>query len=170
MASTVAKPAAASAYAGLLAALAYSLFSITITLFNKSLLTSYKFDSTLTLTLLQGLVTVGSLEFMKWRGWVSFPSFNFKTAWQVLPLSIVFVLYVVVSLVSLGRVNVPMFTALRRLTILFVMAEEYFYFGPSPRLLEQVRSRCGSARLSRSPLPSLQGRSRRRQSSTAWSS
>ena len=44
--------------AGLISALAYSLFSITITLTNKALLTSYSFDSTLTLTFLQGMVTV----------------------------------------------------------------------------------------------------------------
>ena len=48
------------------------------------------------------------------------------------PLSFVFIGYVVISLVSLGRVNVPMFTALRRLTILFVMAEEWFLLGISP--------------------------------------
>jgi solute carrier family 35 protein len=118
-------------YAGLIAAIFYSVFSIAITLFNKALLTTYKFDSTLTLTFLQGAVTVSCLEFMKWRGWVQYPSFNLKTAKQVLPLSIVFVAYVVISLMSLGRVNVPMFTALRRLTVLFVMVEEYFYFGES---------------------------------------
>ena len=48
------------------------------------------------------------------------------------PLSFVFIGYVVISLVSLGRVNVPMFTALRRLTILFVMAEEWFLLDISP--------------------------------------
>lgn len=39
------------------------------------------------------------------------PRFRFRA-----PRSLVFVAYVVVSLVSLGKVNVPMFTALRRLT------------------------------------------------------
>jgi hypothetical protein len=45
---------------------------------------------------------------------------------QVAPLSFVFISYVVVSLVALGRVNVPMFTALRRVTILFVVVEEWY--------------------------------------------
>ena len=63
---------------------------------------------------------------MKRAGLVDFPAFNFATARKVAPLSFVFVAYVVVSLISLGRVNVPMFTALRRLTIVFVMIEEYF--------------------------------------------
>ena len=43
-----------------------------------------------------------------------------------------FIAYVVISLVSLSRVNVPMFTALRRLTILFVMGEEFVLLGISP--------------------------------------
>lgn len=120
-----------SLYGGFLSAIAYSFFSISITLFNKALLTSYGFDSTITLTLLQGIFTILCLEFMKWRGYASYPDFNWKTAYAVLPLSLVFIAYVVVSLISLGRVNVPMFTALRRLTIIFVMIEEYFYFGSS---------------------------------------
>ena len=49
---------AGMSHAGLIAALAYSVFSMTITLTNKALLTSYSFDSTLTLTFLQGLTTV----------------------------------------------------------------------------------------------------------------
>jgi hypothetical protein len=50
----------------------------------------------------------------------------------VAPLSFVFISYVVISLISLGRVNVPMFTALRRLTILFVLAEEWVFLGVTP--------------------------------------
>lgn len=119
-------------YAPMVSMLSYSFFSISITLFNKALSSTYGFDSMITLTFLQGLVTVLSLQYMKWRGWVSYPDFNVKTAMAVLPLSIVFVSYVVISLISLGKVNLPMFTALRRLTILFVMAEEYFYFGTVP--------------------------------------
>jgi len=94
----------------------------------------------MTLTLLQGVVTIVCLEAMKARGLVDFPAFNLKTAAQVLPLSAVFIAYVVTSLVSLGRVNVPMFTALRRLTILFVMVEEYYLLGitPSRRVLLTV--------------------------------
>ena len=120
-------------YAGFIAALSYSVFSITITLFNKTLLTTYGFDSTLTLTFLQGCVTVSCLEYMKWKGWINYPKFNLKTAIVVLPLSLSFMSYVVVSLMALGRVNVPMFTALRRLGILFTVVQEYLYFGEERR-------------------------------------
>lgn len=156
------------------APVAYSFFSIAITLFNKvrrmrshcsclvvlacssvwresfvadyraaywcavaihvlqALLTTYGFDSTITLTFLQGCVTVVCLQFMKWRGIVTFPDMSWKLAKQVLPLSFVFVSYVVISLMSLGRVNVPMFTALRRLQILFTVVAEYLHFGNLP--------------------------------------
>ena len=100
---------------------------MTITLTNKALLTSYGFDAPLTLTFLQGVVTVVALDAMRLRGWITFPAFNLSTARDVLPLSIVFVSYVVISLVALSRVNVPMFTALRRLQILFTMAGECEY-------------------------------------------
>ena len=137
------------------------------------------FTSTMTLTLLQGLVTVVCLEIMRRAGWVEYQPFSWdimkkvrvasprvrsaralarralaraltpplppllpapprapplppRAPPQVAPLSFVFIGYVVISLVSLGRVNVPMFTALRRLTILFVMAEEWFLLDISP--------------------------------------
>lgn len=98
----------------------------------QALLTSYGFDSTITLTFLQGCVTVACLQFMKWRGIVTFPDMSWKLAKQVLPLSVVFVSYVIISLMSLGRVNVPMFTALRRLQILFTVVAEYVHFGNTP--------------------------------------
>lgn len=69
---------------------------------------------------------------MKWRGIVTFPDMSWKLAKQVLPLSFVFVSYVIISLMSLGRVNVPMFTALRRLQILFTVVAEYIHFGNTP--------------------------------------
>lgn len=127
--AAAARRAAIVENAGLLSALSYSFFSISITLFNKAVLSTYNFHSTLTLTFLQGMVTIICLELMRYKGWISYPSFNWKTALAVAPLSFVFIAYVVISLISLGRVNVPMFTALRRLTIVFVMIEEYYYFG-----------------------------------------
>lgn len=121
------------------------------------------------LTLLQGLVTVVCLEVMRLRGVIDYDPWKWDLVKkvrcgrtrlrsrsrcastssrptrplfspQVAPLSFVFIGYVVVSLISLGRVNVPMFTALRRLTILFVMIEEYFLLRikPSVRIVATV--------------------------------
>ena len=86
----------------------------------------------MTLTLLQGLFTVCCLEAMRRGGYIDYQPWSWSLVVKVAPLSFVFIAYVVVSLVSLGRVNVPMFTALRRLTILFVMAEEFVLLGITP--------------------------------------
>lgn len=125
---------------GLFWAITYSAISIALTLFNKAVLSSYKFESSMTLTLLQGLVTLSVLEIMRMKGWVSYPPFNWRMVWRTSSLSIVFILYVVVSLIALGKVNVPMFTALRRLTIIFVMLEEYWMLGivPSKAVMNSV--------------------------------
>jgi hypothetical protein len=134
----------ASPYAPAAAAWSYGLISIAITLFNKSVLSSYGYDAPMTLTLLQSVVTVVCLEFMKWRGWVEYPDFSWRMARRVAPLSFVFIAYVVVSLISLGKVNVPMFTALRRVTIVFIMVEEYFLLGitPSRAVVQTVMVMC----------------------------
>ena len=145
----------------------------------------------MTLTLLQGLVTVVCLEIMRRAGYIEYHPWSWdllkkvraphsrapvlavpppppparsshpappppppprtrappppprpppRPPSQVAPLSFVFISYVVVSLISLGRVNVPMFTALRRLTILFVIAEEWFLLNivPSRRVFATV--------------------------------
>ena len=135
--------------AGLFAALAYAFVSVTITLFNKSVLTMYAFDATFTLTLLQGLVTITALEGMKRMRVIEYPDFDWAVARKVAPLSFVFIAYVIISLVSLGRVNVPMFTALRRVTVVFVMAAEYRLLGitPSRRVLQAVGLMCAGAGL-----------------------
>lgn len=120
------------AFSGFFWAASYAVISIAITLFNKAVLSSYGFNAPMTLTLLQGLVTIVCLELMKWRGIIDYPDFSWQMARKVAPLSFVFIAYVVVSLISLGAVNVPMFTALRRVTIVFVMVEEYLLLGITP--------------------------------------
>lgn len=129
---------------GLMSALAYGIISIAITLNNKAVLSTYGYSSTMTLTLLQGLVTIIALLVMRNRGYIDFPAFDLRTARKVAPLSFVFIAYVVISLVSLGRVNVPMFTALRRVTIVFVMIEEFYMLGivPSRRVINSVAVMC----------------------------
>jgi solute carrier family 35 protein len=98
----------------------------------------------MTLTFLQGMVTLVCLDLMKRRKLIDYPNFDWGVARKVAPLSFVFIAYVVISLVSLGRVNVPMFTALRRLTIVFVMIEEFYMLGilPSSRVMHSVIIMC----------------------------
>ena len=54
-------------------------------------LSTYAFDSTMTLTLLQGVVTIVALETMKFCKYIDYPSFDWSVAKKVAPLSFVFI-------------------------------------------------------------------------------
>lgn len=119
----------AGKYTGLMAAAAYGVCSMTIVLFNKAVMSVYGFSYPQVLTLLQSIVTLVCMLALRQVGILKFPNLTWDIAKRVAPLSMVFLFYVVVSLASLGRVNIPMFTALRRTTIVMVMIEEYLLYG-----------------------------------------
>lgn len=66
---------------------------------------------------------------------LQFSSFDRKLAMKALPLSICFVANIVVSICALGLVNIPMFTALRRLTVLCVIFNEALMLHKRPTIL-----------------------------------
>ncbi|KAH8867674.1 UDP-sugar transporter UST74c [Schistosoma japonicum] len=83
-----------------LAALVYMCVSVSIVFSNKLVLTTFKFPSYLLLALL-----------------------------QILPLSIFSALDIVMGIASTGSLSLPLFTALRRISNLFIMVGEYFLLG-----------------------------------------
>lgn len=117
---------------GVFWALMYGLSSMTITLFNKAVMSTYDFQYPMFLTVCQSLFTLVALTVVSQMGIITLPPFNWELAKKIAPLSLAFVGYVVVSLMALGSVNVPMFTALRRTTICFAMGMEYYYYGKTP--------------------------------------
>ena len=114
------------------AIVAYGFISIAITLFNKAVLSSYNFPYAKTLTLFQSITTLLCLSFLKQFNLVKFEPLTLETAVKVFPLSVVFLFYVVISLSALGAINLPMFTALRRTTILLVLLGEYYFLSKYP--------------------------------------
>jgi len=114
------------------AIVSYGVMSILITLFNKAVLSTYKFSYANTLTLAQSVTTLVCLSGLKQFGLVKFEELSIDTAVKVFPLSVIFLLYVVISLSALGAINLPMFTALRRTTILLVLAGEYVFLSKYP--------------------------------------
>ena len=100
----------------------------------------YEYKYAQTLTLFQSIFTLACLLALRRFKVVDFPNIDFNLAKRIAPLSVVFLGYVVVSLIALGRVNIPMFTALRRTTVVFVMILEQFMHGNSPdsRILKPV--------------------------------
>lgn len=95
---------------------------------NKACLTHYKFNYPSTLMVLQAVLTIILLSIVSKLkpslvSIIPIKSGDYK---RLIPSTIFFVSNVTVGLSALSKVNIPMFSAFRRLTVLFVMGAEYF--------------------------------------------
>jgi len=133
---------------GFLVALSYGVTSITITFFNKAVLSYYSYPYSNVLSLSQLLFSLISVVALKKTGVVSYPDFQWSVAKKVLPLVVLFLSMVVLGLASLSLVNIPMFNALRRNTTLVVIVGEYLVLGkttPSREVITVVFMVLGAA-------------------------
>ncbi|KAK9808798.1 hypothetical protein WJX72_003877 [[Myrmecia] bisecta] len=105
-------PEGPSSVQRLLAALYYCAASMTVQFTNKALFTSYGFHFPLTVALLQMLV-IAPVCYL-----VARPKLELALIKSTLPLAAVNVLNVVCGLIGTGGLNVPMFIALRRFTLM----------------------------------------------------
>ncbi|KAJ4707875.1 UDP-sugar transporter like [Melia azedarach] len=124
------------------AAISYMACAVLLVMFNKAALSSYSFPSANVITLLQMISSCSFLYLLRcWKiitftlGESSMTSDNnttfvpLKTLMHTLPLSVTYLLYMVVSVESVRGVNVPMYTTLRRTTVAFTMIMEYVLAG-----------------------------------------
>jgi len=109
----------------LIIAVGYGLTSTLITFFNKAVFDSYEFKGSNTLTLAQGIFSLLFLITLKKYNFLEFPDFSYNTASALSPLAGSFCGMVISGLAALKFVNVPMYSALRRLTTFIVIAGEY---------------------------------------------
>lgn len=95
---------------------------------NKACLTHYKFNYPSTLMVLQAMLTIVLLHIVSHvrPSLVTIVSIKSSDYRRLLPSTVFFVSNVTVGLSALSRVNIPMFSAFRRLTVLFVMGAEYW--------------------------------------------
>lgn len=95
---------------------------------NKAILTHFQFAFPSTLMVLQALLTVVLLHVTSrlQPSTVTITAIKPSDYPRILPSTLFFVFNVTVGLSALSRVNIPMFSAFRRLTVLFVMGAEYF--------------------------------------------
>jgi len=114
---------------GFFLAVSYGLTSISITFFNKALLSTYGFPYAQTITLGQVIFSILFMHIMKKFKLLDYPDWSSAVAKQVLPLSLCFLFMVATGLASLALVNIPMFNALRRLSTVLVIVGEYFMLG-----------------------------------------
>ncbi|KAL5697931.1 UDP-N-acetylglucosamine transporter ugnt1 [Ranunculus cassubicifolius] len=123
---------------GVYAAISYMSCAVLLVMFNKAALSSYSFPCANVITLFQMICSTSLLYAMKrWR-LISFTSSEpravsdhttnlvpLKTLVHTLPLSISYLLYMLASMESIRGVNVPMYTTLRRTTVVITMVVEY---------------------------------------------
>ncbi|KAJ6831309.1 uncharacterized protein M6B38_349375 [Iris pallida] len=122
---------------GAYAALSYMTCAVLLVLFNKAALSSYSFPCANVITLLQMICSTCFLYAMKRLKLISFTVGEtwavsdstalvpLETLLHTLPLSITYLLYMLASMESVRGVNVPMYTTLRRTTVVFTMIVEY---------------------------------------------
>ncbi|CAH1774428.1 unnamed protein product, partial [Owenia fusiformis] len=121
----------------LLAAAFYGGSSFFIIVINKVVLTSYKFPSFQFLGFGQMLFTVILLFIGKRVGIITYPDLSLDIPKKVMPLPLIYLGNTVLGLGGTQRLNLPMFTVLRRFSILFTMIAEYWILGvKAPRVVQ----------------------------------
>jgi solute carrier family 35 protein len=127
MATRVSAPLSKStAKAG--SALFYGVVSCSLMLLNKQIF-ALNYPSSKVLALSQMLVTCIVLSVLRLLGKVDFPPLSVASLKAVFPLPLFFLLNLVAGLGGTAALSLPMFTSLRRFSIWFTLAGEYYIFG-----------------------------------------
>ncbi|KAF6151206.1 hypothetical protein GIB67_037414 [Kingdonia uniflora] len=123
---------------GAYAAISYMVCAVLLVMFNKAALSTYSFPCANVITLFQMVCSCSFLYAMRRWKMISFISGEPKTASDnsvgmipiktlvhTLPLALAYLLYMLATMESVRGVNVPMYTTLRRTTVVFTMIVEY---------------------------------------------
>ncbi|CAN7942633.1 unnamed protein product [Ixodes hexagonus] len=140
------------AYLKILSALFYGLMSFLIIVVNKVVLTTYNFPSPQFLGAGQMVATIVILCTMKSLQVIDLPNFSMSISAKVFPLPLFFGANLVCGLGGTQKISLPMFTALRRFSIMMTMIGEYLVLKriPQPGIVISVIAMVGGAVLAAS--------------------
>lgn len=117
----------------IMAALFYGLSSLAVIFVNKVIMSEYNFPYFDFLAAVQFAATTLILSLLIWlRKIDSIPVISYSVVAEVLPISVMFLGNVLCGLGSTRSLNLPMFTALRRFSILMTMLAESCLLGAKP--------------------------------------
>lgn len=136
--SEITTPPAHSLLTRALAALFYGVASFLITVVNKTVLTSFKFPSFQALGLGQMTATLVVLFLSKKFRIIDYPAFDRTIFVKIWPLPLIFVGNMIFGLGGTKELSLPMFTALRRFSILMTMIAEFYILKIRPKFSIQV--------------------------------
>lgn len=109
--------------------LAYAASSLSAIFVNKATLTAYGFSYTLTLMLSQLCVSVTAFSLLRALRAIAIPVRTWRELSVLIYPAVFLIMNVAIGLLALRLVNIPMFSAFRRLSVLNVMLLEYFVLG-----------------------------------------
>ena len=116
-----------------LAAGGYALSSVCILIFNKIVLSSYRFNYPVLMTLFHMLVSVFVLSAARKGNLLSYTNFDRNLALRVFPLSLMFCANIVFGMYALRNTDIPMFATLRRLTVAVTVVLEFVVLAKRPQ-------------------------------------
>lgn len=119
-------------------ALGYGLSSLMITVVNKTVLTTFDFPSFQVLGIGQMLATIMVLFIAKALGYIDFPGLERSTFKKIFPLPLIYICNMIFGLGGTKQLSLPMFTVLRRFSILMTMIGEYYILGVKARTSVQL--------------------------------
>ncbi|XP_014221757.1 UDP-sugar transporter UST74c [Trichogramma pretiosum] len=110
-------------------ACAYGFSSLMITVVNKTVLTSFNFPSFQVLGIGQMLATIVVLFIARAFKIIDFPGLEKSTFKKIWPLPLIYICNMIFGLGGTKQLSLPMFTVLRRFSILMTMIAEFYILG-----------------------------------------
>ncbi|CEF59483.1 PLAT/LH2 domain and DENN domain and RUN domain and Triose-phosphate transporter domain and dDENN domain and uDENN domain and Lipase/lipooxygenase, PLAT/LH2 domain-containing protein [Strongyloides ratti] len=119
-------------------AIFYALTSIAIVFVNKILLTNLKFPSFIWVGIGQMAATILILYIGSFKGTYTLPKCDSSIVRKIFPLPLIYLVNLITGLGGTQKINLPMFTVLRRFSILITMILEFMLLKVRPTFAVKV--------------------------------